>query len=250
MATNDDRIRLSTVPFDFRPYPLPLNIAHRGASALEPENTMRAFRLAEELGADGLELDLRVTADHQLVVIHDVTVGRTTNGFGPVRTRTLAELQRLDAGMGEHIPTLEEVIAGTTLPIQVELKTREAAKYLAALLSREHLFDRVHPISFEPRALRRIKAQVPEVEVGLVATRASARVVERARSAGASLVSLGVASVTPESVAMCRHANLKVSVWTVDDPAEMRRLIQLGVDAIVTNRPDVLAHVMRAERQP
>lgn len=246
MATSDDRNASSTISFMSQPQSLPRNIAHRGAAGLEPENTLRAFRRAEEMGADGLELDLRVSADRQLVVIHDVTVGRTTNGFGPVRTKVLAELQRLDAGMGERIPTFEEIIRSTALPIQAELKTREAAKYLVHLLSREHLFDRVRPISFDARVLRRIKAQAPEIDVGLVATRASARVVERARWAGASLVSLGVASLSPESVAMCRLANLKVSVWTVDDPAVMRRVIQLGVDAIVTNRPDVLAQVMRA----
>jgi glycerophosphoryl diester phosphodiesterase len=247
MSTRDDSTERSTILHMAQAPPLPRNIAHRGASGLEPENTIRAFRRAEELGADGLELDIRVTADRKLVVIHDVTVGRTTNGFGPVRTKVLAELQRLDAGMGERIPTFEEVIAETALPIQAELKTRQAAKHLTSFLLREHVCHRVRPISFEPRALRHIKARVPEVEVGLVATRASARVVERARWAGASLVSLGVASVTAGSVALCRDANLRVSVWTVDDPAEMRRVIQLGVDAIVTNRPDVLAQVMRAE---
>ncbi len=245
MATSDDRTAASTILFDSQAQPLPLNIAHRGASRLEPENTLRAFRLAEELGADGLELDLRVTADHQLVVIHDVTVGRTTNGFGPVRTRVLADLQRLDAGMGERVPTFEEVIAHTTLPIQAELKTREAARYLVPMLSRDQVRNRVRPIAFEPRVLRHIKAQVPGVDVGLVATRASIRMVDRAQWAGVSLVSLAAASVNRESVALCREANLKVSVWTVDDPAEMRRLIQLGVDAIVTNRPDVLAQVIR-----
>lgn len=246
MPTSDDRNALPTISFMPQPQSLPRNFAHRGASGLEPENTLRAFQRAEELGADGLELDLRVTADRQLVVIHDVTVGRTTNGFGPVRTKALAELQRLDAGMGERIPTFEEIIRWTALPIQAELKTREAAKHLVSLLSREHLFDRVRPISFDARLLRRMKVQAPEIDVGLVATRASAKVVERARWAGASMVSLGVASLSPESVAMCRQANLKVSVWTVDDPAEMRRVIQLGVDVIVTNRPDVLAQVIRA----
>lgn len=245
MATSDGSTAQSTTSFAAPPQSLPRIIAHRGASRLEPENTLRAFRLAEELGADGLELDLRVTADHQLVVIHDATVGRTTNGFGPVRTRVLADLQRLDAGMGERVPTFEAVIAQTTLPIQAELKTREAAKYLVPLLQRDHARNRVRPIAFEPRVLRHIKAQMPEVEVGLVATRASIRMVDRAQRAEASLVSLAAASVNRESVALCREANLQISVWTVDDPAEMRRLIQLGVDAIVTNRPDVLAQVMR-----
>lgn len=248
MATSNDRTAPSTIPFDSQPQTLPRNIAHRGASGLEPENTLRAFRLAEELGADGLELDLRVTADHQLAVIHDVTVGRTTNGFGPIRTKTLAELRRLDAGMGEQIPTFQEVIAQTTLPIQAELKTREAAKYLLPLLSRDHLLQRIRPISFDARVVRRIKAQAPELEVGLIAARASARIVERALWARASLISLGVTALTAESVEMCRQANLKVSVWTVDDPAQMRRVIQLGVDAIVTNRPDVLARVIETAR--
>ncbi len=242
MATIDDSPAPSALPF----ISLPHNIAHRGASGLEPENTLRAFQRAEELGAGGLEMDLRVTADHRLVVIHDVTVGRTTNGFGPVRTKTLADLQRLDAGMGEPVPTFEEVIHSTTLPIQAELKTREVARYLVPLLLRDRLFDRIRPISFDAKVLRRIREQAPAIEVGLVAARASARTVERARWAGASLVSLAIASLSPESVEMCRQANLEISVWTVDDPEEMRRVIQLGVDAIVTNRPEVLAQVTGA----
>src|SRR5215213_7066267 len=127
------------------------NIGHRGASGLEPENTLRAFRRAEVEGADALELDLRVTRDGHLVVLHDRTVNRTTDGTGLVGELTLAEVQELDAGMGEKVPALREILEATTLPIHAELKVVEAAEPLATLMLEEVISKRLTPISFAPK---------------------------------------------------------------------------------------------------
>lgn len=229
------------------PTPWPRIIAHRGGPSLEPENTLRAFRRVEALGVDGIELDLRVTADGRLVVIHDATLDRTTNGTGPVRDRTLAELQRLDAGMGERIPTFEQVLEATKLPIQTELKTDEALEPLLHLLSREHGRNRILPICFDADVLRRLHSHAPSITIGLLANEASRNVIEQACRIGASFVSLRAASVHPAAVERCRKANLEVSVWTVNAPTNMRRMIRLAVDAIVTDRPHVLARVLRDE---
>src|SRR3712207_3859497 len=110
------------------------NIGHRGAAGLEPENTLRSFQRAACEGADALELDLRVTRDRRLVVLHDATVDRTTDGTGPVSELELAELKELDGSMGEKVPTLTEVLEATALPIHAELKVVEAAEPLARLI--------------------------------------------------------------------------------------------------------------------
>ncbi|RLG49442.1 MAG: glycerophosphodiester phosphodiesterase, partial [Thermoproteota archaeon] len=113
-----------------------LAVAHRGASAYEPENTLRAVRRALELGANAVEVDVRVTKDRRLAVIHDETLDRTTSGSGRVRDYTLAELKRLDAGMGERIPSLEEVLKEASgALLVVELKDPDAVSELASALS-------------------------------------------------------------------------------------------------------------------
>ena len=219
------------------------NIGHRGASGLEPENTLRSFRRAEEVGADALELDLRVTRDGHLVVLHDPTVDRTTNGTGPVHGLTLAEVQRLDGGMGEGIPTFREALGVTILPIQAELKVGEAAEPLARVILEEDVAERVMPISFDPEALRRLKRALPDQPVGLIRSGAPSETAELALAVGADLVSLQWAYLTADAVERCRRADLKVTAWTVNEPWQMRRAIELGVKGIVTDRPDLLAGI-------
>ncbi|HZG62341.1 MAG TPA: glycerophosphodiester phosphodiesterase family protein, partial [Rubrobacteraceae bacterium] len=144
------------------------NIGHRGAAGLEPENTLRSFRRAGAEGADAIELDLRLTRDGRLVVLHDSDVNRTTSGSGPVTSMTLREIRHLDAGLGECIPAFEEVLEDTALPIHAELKAIEAAEPLAALIRKHRLDGRVTPISFDLEALRRVKLSLPDLPVGLI----------------------------------------------------------------------------------
>ncbi len=219
------------------------NIGHRGAAGLEPENTLRSFCRAAAEGADAVELDLRLTRDGRLVVLHDPTVDRTTNGNGPVAGMTLDEIQRLDAGLGERIPTLEETLDAVELPIYAELKAVEAAGPLADLILARGLAGRVTPISFQAEALRRIKLSLPDLPVGLIVSGAVYSLAT-ALQIGAVLVSLEAAYLDAAAVESCREASLRVTVWTVNEPEEMRRVLGLEVDGVVTDRPDLLAELV------
>jgi glycerophosphoryl diester phosphodiesterase len=217
-----------------------LNIGHRGGAGLEPENTLRSFRRATAAGSDAVELDLRLTRDERLVVLHDATVNRTTDGSGSVAEMTLDELKCLDAGVGERVPTFEQVLEVTDLPIYAELKVVEAAGPLAAFIRERGLTKRVIPISFQPEALRQIKQCLSDLPVGLVLSGASSDPTS-ALGAGATHVSLEAAYLSAALVESYRRVGLRVTTWTVNEPEEMRRMIRLEVDGIVTDRPDLLA---------
>ncbi len=249
---------------EYRPYPL--NLAHRGASAYAPENTLAAFRLAAELGADGIELDTKLSRDGVVVVVHDATVDRTTNGSGRVSDLTLAELKRLDAGAvfgpkfaGERIPTLEDVIdaVGDRLLINFELANYASRgdglelKVVESIVERG-LTERTMVSSFNPLGLRQVKRAAPRVVCGLL-TRPGLKFTLR-RLFLAPLIP-GLDARHPQHVmidaAFVRRVHArgqKVNTWTVNDEADMRRMIELGVDSIMTNRPDVLQRIVADER--
>jgi glycerophosphoryl diester phosphodiesterase len=219
-----------------------LNIGHRGAAGLEPENTLRSFTRATVEGADAVELDLRLTRDDRLVVLHDATVDRTTDGSGSAAEMTLEEIKRLDAGLGERVPTFEEVLEVTDLPIYAELKVVEAAGPLAACIRERGLAGRVTPISFRSEALHRIKQPLPDLAVGLVVSGTLSDPTGALR-VGAALVSTEAAYLNAAFVESCRQADLRVTAWTVNEPEEMQRMIQMKLDGIVTDRPDLLARL-------
>ncbi len=225
------------------------NVGHRGAAGLEPENTLRSFLRASEEGADALELDLRVTRDEHLVVLHDRTVDRRTNGTGPVFEMTLKQLQQLDAGLGERVPTLYEVVEATVLPIYAELKVVEAARALAELLKDHSIARRVTPISFRPEILGEVRAVLPDFPIGLVLSGASPDADERAHAVGAALVSLEASHLQQGVVERCRRAGLRTTTWTVNDPEEMKWALDLGLDGVVTDRPDLLTRLTKRERR-
>jgi glycerophosphoryl diester phosphodiesterase len=221
-----------------------LNVGHRGAAGLEPENTLRSFRRAAEEEADAVELDLHLTRDEHLVVLHDADVDRTTNGSGPVAEMTLEELKRLDAGLGERVPTFEEVLEATGLPIHAELKAVEAAGPLAASILERGLASRVMPISFYPEALRQMRLFLPNLPVGLILGGAPPNPAAGARSVEATFISLEATHLDEATVERCYRAGLRVTTWTVNEPEEMRRTLEMGVDGIVTDRPDLLASLL------
>jgi len=238
-----------------------LNIAHRGASAIAPGNTLAAFEKAVELNADGIEFDVHLSADSVPVVIHDFTVDRTTNGSGRVADMTLAQLKQLDAGAsfdpafaGQRIPTLAEVLEafGGQLLLNIELKsagTRDHGLERAVITQvAEHgLEDGVLLSSFNPFSLRRAKRLAPHVPVGLIYAPDMPLPLRKAwlaplcpheaRHPHHTMVDRGY-------MAWARRRGYAVNTWTVDDADEMRRLIALGVDGICTNRPDVLRDVL------
>lgn len=202
---------------------------------------MRSFRRAAAEGADALELDLRLTRDGNIVVLHDPTLDRTTDGLGPVGELALAELRRFDAGLGERVPTFAEVLAGTHLPIHTEIKAGEAAEPLAKAIREIGVAERVTPICFDLEVLRRVKRILPDQKVGLICVDVSRKVIESASSTGVEFISVQASGLNSAKVEQIRQSGPKVITWTVNEPGLMRRLIKLPVDGIVTDRPDLLS---------
>ena len=224
-------------------------IAHRGASGTRPENTMTAFHRAVALGAHMIELDVQLTRDGHVVVIHDWTLGRTTSGRGRVCRRTLAELRALDAGSwfaptfrGEAIPTLSQVLAEIPIPVNVELKARgddglEAA--VVAAVQEAQALGRVVFSSFDPQSLVRLRRHAPTADLAVLWSQRdlapALRVVERV---GARALHLRTDRLDPRGARDVRARDLTIRLWTVNDPAEFARFDDLGVQGVFTDFPE------------
>jgi glycerophosphoryl diester phosphodiesterase len=215
-------------------------IAHRGASAYEPENTLRSFRRAVDMGADIVELDVRLSRDGALVVIHDETLDRTTNGCGAVRDKTLAELRSLDAGLGERVPTLDEVVSevGDKVALAIEIKERGAEEGVVEVIRSRSLLCRAFVISFDEGVLVRVRELEPRITTGFLYFY-TLRPVRRALGCGASLLCPNHRFVTSRLIREAEKASLHVVTWTVDDPKRGEALRRMGVRAIATNKPDI-----------
>ncbi|MFE5740764.1 glycerophosphodiester phosphodiesterase [Streptomyces celluloflavus] len=216
-----------------------LTIGHRGVMGVEPENTLRSFVRAEREGLDVIELDLRLSKDGALVVMHDAEVDRTTDGSGPIVEHTLAELRELDAGRGEPIPVFEEVLDAVGAPLQAEIKDVAAARALAEVMRSRDLTGRIEVISFHDEALAAIRALLPGVRTALVASRYGAEVVDRARAVGAHRLSLNIRRLTLELVERAHTARLTVLGWTVNTHDHLRLARGLGLDGVVTDQPEI-----------
>ncbi len=247
----------------------PMFVAHRGGSRLAPENTMDAFRSAvEEWGVDMLETDAHLTRDGEVVLIHDATVDRTCDGTGPIRDMSLAEVQRLDAGYrfrdlegrhsfrgrGVRVPRLAEVLeAFPRVRINVETKTREVAVPVVDLVRASGAEQRVlvaaefdrdrQPVRGYPgpwgTSRRQVMAFWAAVQMGIWG----------AYTPGGDVLQVpeswrGFRVVSRGFIQAAHARNIPVQVWTVDEEADMRRLLDWGVDGIQTDRPDVLARVL------
>jgi glycerophosphoryl diester phosphodiesterase len=226
-------------------------IAHRGASAHAPENTLAAIIKAAELGADMVEVDLQASADGVLVVLHESELRHTTNGTGSVYAHTLAELKRLDAGGGERIPTAEEVLVCCRergLGIYFELKIGFAATGIVPLIERFAMRDRVIVASFRPDWVADARACDPRLATSVLFGSTQVDPVALAAAAGASYVHPCWEHqapephrlLTPQWLARVRAAGLGVVSWHEERPAELAALDQLGLDAICTNAPELL----------
>jgi glycerophosphoryl diester phosphodiesterase len=215
-------------------------LGHRGVMAAEPENTLRSFRRAEREGLDGIELDLHLSRDGELVVMHDARVDRTTDGTGAVADLTLAELRALDAGQGERVPLFEEVLdaVGPTLPIQAEIKDVDAARVLAKVLVERELLDRVSVLSFHDEALEVVHGLLPQARTVLVAEGTGPDFPDRARTVGAELVSLELSKLSMAAVDRCTAAGIAVMACTVNTPRDLALARALGLVGAVTDRPD------------
>ena len=235
----------------------PWIIAHRGASGYTPENTMAAFERAVQLGAGFIETDLHLTRDARFVAIHDDTLERTSNGRGLVRDHTLAELRALDVGLwydrqfaGERIPTLEEILAfARQHDVIFYLEIKHGAAWgmhhtlVGALQSAENA-ARTVVISFDASTLAPLPKLDPGIMMGLLADHSQPDLVHSATELGARQICPRVNLITQELVDRAHAADLQVVAWTVNDPDQMRSLIQTGIDGIMTDRPDRLRAVV------
>lgn len=206
---------------------------------LEPENTLRSFVAAEQAGLDVIELDLHLSQDGALVVMHDADVDRTTDGTGPIAERTLGELRTLDAGRGERVPVFEEVLDAVGSPIQAEIKDLAAARALAEVMHRRSLVERVEVSSFHDEAIAEISRLVPGVRTALIASRFGPEVVERATEAGAGTVCLNIRRLTLEVVEAARKADLRIIGWVVNTQDQLRLVRALGLDGATTDYPEI-----------
>lgn len=228
----------------------PLIIGHRGASAAAPENTLAAFGLAAEQGADGVELDVRLSADGDVVVIHDATVERTTTGRGKVRALRTAELRALDAGMEQGIPTLDDVFLtfGPSLLYNVELKDfglsdGGLAIAVADRIEAYHLENQVVVSSFNPLAVRRARKSLSRTTMVAVIWEKGPRWL-RHLGVQAEADHPHFSLVDEAYMAWAREKKYRVHVWTVDEPAEAQRLAALGVHGIITNNPALIREAL------
>jgi len=228
-----------------------LRIAHRGASAHAPENTLAAFIKAAELGADMVEVDLQASSDGVLVVLHDADLSQTTNGQGIVYCYPLTALQQLDAGDGQRIPTAEEVITlclEHDLGIYFELKIGYAASAIAPLIREHDLYDRVIVASFRPDWLADVKGADSAIRTSVLFHSVHVDAVALARATGAEYVHpcweyqtpTPHALLTPEWMDPVRAAGLGIISWHEERPAELAALRQLRLDGICTNAPELL----------
>ena len=224
-------------------------MGHRGAPADEPENTLRSFRRALAVGVAAVELDVQLTKDGRLAVIHDETLDRTTNGRGPVKNFTLAELQRLDAGLGEPIPSLEEVfdLVQGKAHLVVELKQPEAAGALRDFFQARRAFDDATVISFWHPAVKALKEAEPRFNTGILMVGCPADPVGLARAANSDALVLQYAYVTPELVAAAHENRLLVYVWNIDDTDTLKPYLTMNLDGIGSNRPGVLIEYLKGQ---
>jgi glycerophosphoryl diester phosphodiesterase len=221
-------------------------MGHRGAAALEPENTLRSVSRAIEIGADAVEIDVRLTRDGELAVIHDATVDRTTDGSGPVRAFSLGELKALDAGKGERVPTLQEVLdlVGNRVTIVVELKEEGTEKKVVELLRKNRLEENAYVISFWHSAVLAAKKMYSRIRTGvlLVGCPVDAGVATRAQ---ADAVVMRYSFVNQDFVLTAHQEGLKVFVWNIDDRSLLRPFVEMRVDGIASNDPRVLVDYFR-----
>lgn len=227
--------------------------AHRGASGYCPENTLPAFQKAFEMGADGIELDVQMTKDGGLVVCHDETIDRTSNGSGRIKDKTLAELKALDFSCGQKaftgvtIPTMREVfelLAPTDMIINIELKTGIVfypgmTEKLLELTSECDFSDRVIYSSFNHYTIKHMREIAPESRLGFLYADGTIDMPSYALKHGVQALHPALYNIQfPGLIDECHQKGLAVNVWTVNDEEHLELCCKAGVDAIITNYPD------------
>jgi glycerophosphoryl diester phosphodiesterase len=203
-----------------------------------PENTLASYRRAVQDGVDEVELDLRLSKDGQIVLIHDPMVDRTTDGHGRVADLTVAELRRLDAGDGEHVPTLDEALAAVDVTVLADVKSAAAVEPLQRLLQdRPRLRERIQPMSFDPAHLTPLLESFDDVRCALLGQSGSEELIEQAVALGVSWVGVGWSGSGPDLVALAHSKGLEYCLWPAPTRDDVDRAIAWGADGITTDYP-------------
>lgn len=233
--------------------------AHRGASAYSPENTMPAFRLAEKMAADSIELDVHMTRDGKIVVIHDEKIDRTSNGSGVIAEMELSELLRYDFSYKNpeagpvRISELCEVfefLKGNNMLLNIELKNNETEyagleKGVLELIEKYGLRGRIYFSSFNHDSLKRLKEIDSGAHVGALYSKEIKNVWDYAHEAGFDAIHPMFRLMDKDIIARCHDRGVAVRPWTVDEEKDMIAMAEAGADAIITNRPDIAAALLR-----
>lgn len=224
-----------------------IKIGHRGARGYEPENTLRSFKKALELDVDMVELDVYVCKTAELVVIHDDKVNRTTDGTGYVTKKTLTELRDLDAGQGEKIPTLEEILdlVNNNSGVNIELKGPNTATPVADIINKyitkKYWSDNNFLVSsFNHRELAKFKKILPQVKIGALFAGIPFNYAKLAKELNAYSINLSQEFISQELVDDAHEQGLKVFVFTVNDNDDIQKIKSMGVDGIFSDFPDRL----------
>ncbi|MHA1936013.1 MAG: glycerophosphodiester phosphodiesterase [Candidatus Thorarchaeota archaeon] len=223
-------------------------IAHRGASANVPENTLLAFEKAWQLGAHMIELDIHETADNHLVVIHDHEVSRCTDGTGEVSELTYNEIKSLNAGNGQKIPSLEEVLvfAHGKVDVNIELKVPDVEKRVLDLISMKGMIDSIYISSFLHGTLNVVRNLCESVPTGILLSKPIDDLVNYSVGLGATSINPMHEMVDEFLVSSVHEVGMKLYPWTVNDMQSMMHLLSLGVDGIITDNPELCVRAIRS----
>ena len=218
-----------------------IKVGHRGARAYEPENTLRSFAKAMELGVDAVELDIRKTKDNEIVVIHDADVKKTTNGSGLVSDLTLQQIKSFSTEKNEKIPTLDEALAciDKKAKVFIELKETGFEERVLSMIKKNGQTKNVIIVSFLEDALRRVRELDPEIETGLIYAKHKNPLKAALELKAQWLVAFYRFTHTA-NVQKAHKNGLKVLVWTVNTPEEAAEMKRKEVDAIASDKPDIL----------
>ncbi|HOJ10025.1 MAG TPA: glycerophosphodiester phosphodiesterase [Clostridiales bacterium] len=237
----------------------PIIIAHRGASAYAPENTLSSFQKALEMKAGGIEIDVHLTKDGYPVVVHDEKLGRTCNGTGFIKEKTLEELKELDFGSwfspefaNEKIPTLKEtmdLIADKNILFNIEIKNGPIfypgiEKVVVDMVRMYNMSENVIVSSFNHYSLAEVKNIAPEIKIGLLYSAGLYNPWEYAKMVGAEAIHPFYMSIHPEAVKMCNDNGILVNPYTINNPEHMQLALLAGVDGIITNYPDIALNIV------
>ncbi len=256
---------LSLVSMDFRPNRHPLVIAHRGGSNLAPENTLGAFKNAIRLGVDMIEIDVEQTADSVVMVIHDTKVDRTTNGEGKLETLTYDYVKTLDAGSwfsdefkGEPLPTLEQTLQLIDGRVMLLIEIKDGSERYPGIERRT--VELVHKYkakpwviiqSFNRKAIDRVRALDPKIRTYFLMGAKFNEFYNNAVSQGKDFkfehegVAIHHSALNDQNVSGMQQMGIKVFVWTVNNPEDMKKFIDIGVDGIITDAPDKLLELLK-----